>query len=43
MWADEAVGGGRADKELRFENWDRGSRVAYDPSSGPLYTFKRQP
>jgi len=29
--------------ELRFKNWDRGSCVAYDPASGPLYTFTLQP
>ncbi|HEX8537908.1 MAG TPA: DUF6209 family protein [Cystobacter sp.] len=29
--------------ELRFKNWDRGGCEAYDPSSGPLYTFTIQP
>lgn len=28
--------------ELRFKNWDRGSCVAYDPSSWPIYTFTLQ-
>ena len=29
--------------ELRFKNWDRGSCVAYDPTSWPIYTFTLQP
>lgn len=29
--------------EMRFKNWDRGSCVAYDPSSWPIYTFTLQP
>lgn len=28
--------------EMRFKNWDRGSCVAYDPSSWPIYTFTLQ-